>query len=79
MLVDASHTSSIAKLLRLPADHRDEGTSATSVLAALHGVESARVHDVAGNLRPVRVAEAVVAVRPRRSDAPHGGKGSLLS
>ncbi len=79
LMVGASRKSFIAKLLGLPADHRDEGTYATSVLAALHGVEFARVHDVAGNLRAVRVAEAVVAVRPRRSDAPHGGKGTLLS
>ena len=60
VLLGASRKSFIGNVLSLSASERLEGTLATTALAAWHGVEIVRVHDVAPN---VRIAKMVAAVR----------------
>jgi dihydropteroate synthase len=61
VLVGASRKAFIGKVLGgLGAGERLEGTLAVSALAAAAGADIIRVHDVAANLRAVRMAEAVV-------------------
>ncbi len=54
----------------VPADRRDEATTATSALAAVAGAWGVRVHEVRGSLDAVRVAAAWRAARPARPGAP---------
>ncbi len=60
LLVGASRKSFIGKVLGLGPGERLEGTLAVSALAVAAGADIVRVHDVAANLRAVRMAEAVV-------------------
>jgi dihydropteroate synthase len=59
VLVGASRKSFIGRVLDLEVGERLEGTLAVSALAAAAGADLIRVHDVAANLRAVRMAEAV--------------------
>jgi len=60
LLVGASRKSFIGKVLELEVGERLEGTLAVSALCAAAGADLVRAHDVAANLRAVRMAEAVV-------------------
>lgn len=60
ILLGSSRKSTIGKVLALPADERLEGTLATTVLGIAAGVDIVRVHDVAANVRAVRMADAIV-------------------
>jgi len=59
ILLGTSRKSTIGKVLDLPAAERLEGTLATTALAAQAGVDVVRVHDVAGNRRAARMADAI--------------------
>jgi dihydropteroate synthase len=59
ILLGASRKSVIGNVLNLPAGERLEGTLATTALAAWQGVEMVRVHDVAANMRVVRMVAAI--------------------
>lgn len=63
VLLGASRKSVIGQTLDLPVDQREEGTIVTTVMAVLNGCSFVRVHDVAGNLRAVRMAEAIMKAR----------------
>jgi len=59
LLLGASRKSVIHHVLNLPVDERLEGTLALTSLAAWHGIEIIRVHDVRANLRAARMASAL--------------------
>ena len=59
VLMAASRKSVIGQTLDLPVDEREEGTLAISVYAAMKGCEMVRVHDVAKNVRALRMWEAI--------------------
>jgi len=65
VLLGASRKSFIGKTLDIdsPAE-RLEGTLAVTALAVARGARIVRVHDVAANVRVVRMAEAVTMTRP---------------
>lgn len=67
ILLGSSRKSVIGNVLDLPVNERLEGTLATTAIAAWHGVELIRVHDVAAN---VRVTKMVAAIRAARSTSP---------
>lgn len=71
VLLGTSRKSTLGRLLDLPADQRVEATVATTVLAAMAGVDIVRVHDVRENARAARVADAVV-----RGWRPDGWSGA---
>jgi len=60
ILVGVSRKSVIGHVLGGGPGERLEGTLATTVLAAVQGVELVRVHDVLENARALRMAEAVL-------------------
>lgn len=60
VLLGVSNKSVIGNTLNLPVDERLEGTLAVSVYAALKGVKYIRVHDVAANVRAVRMIERIM-------------------
>ncbi len=59
VLLGASRKSVIGLTLDLPADQRLEGTLVTTVFAVLKGCMFVRVHDVAANVRAIRMTEAL--------------------
>lgn len=59
MLLGTSRKSVIGLALDLPVTERVEGTLVTSVYAVLAHYAFVRVHDVAANLRAIRMAEAI--------------------
>jgi dihydropteroate synthase len=59
LFLGASRKSVVSHVLDLPAAERLEGTLAITSLAAWHGVELIRVHDVQANLRAARMAAAL--------------------
>ena len=63
VLVGVSRKSVIGYVLGGTPEERLEGTLAAGVLAAWQGVEFVRVHDVAANLRAIRMAEAILSAR----------------
>jgi dihydropteroate synthase len=65
-MLGASRKSTLGKVLDLPAGERLEATIATTVLAVAAGLDMVRVHDVQGNVRAARMADAVV--RGRRGE-----------
>ncbi len=67
VLLAASRKSVIGLSLDLPAEERLEGTLATTVLGVLHGAAFVRVHDVAPNLRAIRMTQAIL-----QEEKPHG-------
>lgn len=60
LLVGASRKSFIGLTLGLPADQRDEGTAATTVLAIQAGADIVRVHNVRINVRAARMVDAIL-------------------
>ena len=66
LFLGASRKSVVSHVLDLPPGERLEGTLAITSLAAWHGIELIRVHDVQANLRAARMA---AAIRARGSEA----------
>ena len=62
LLVGVSRKSVIGYVLGGGPAERLEGTLATTVLAAVQGVELVRVHDVLANARALKMAEAVLGL-----------------
>lgn len=60
VLLGASRKSFMGKVLNLPAGDRLEATLATSGLAVMRGAAIIRVHDVAENVKLVRMTEAML-------------------
>jgi dihydropteroate synthase len=60
LLMGTSRKSSIGAVLDLPEDQREWGTAATVALAVAYGADIVRVHDVAGMLQVVKIADATV-------------------
>jgi dihydropteroate synthase len=73
LFLGASRKSVVSHVLDLPPGERLEGTLAITSLAAWHGVELIRVHDVQANLRAARMAAALRAAAGQGPGAP--GKG----
>lgn len=67
LLLGASRKSVVSHVLHLPAAERLEGTLAITSLAAWHGVELIRVHDVQASFRAARMAAALRAAGEGRS------------
>ena len=65
LFLGASRKSVVSHVLDLPPGERLEGTLAITSLAAWHGVELLRVHDVQANLRAARMAAALHAAGAR--------------
>jgi dihydropteroate synthase len=63
LLLGASRKRVIGNVLGLPTDQRLEGTVTTTVFAVLKGCMFVRVHDVAENVRAIRMAEAILGER----------------
>lgn len=59
VLLGASRKSMIGLALDLPVTEREEGTIATSVIAAMKGCDFVRVHDVRANVRALKMTEAI--------------------
>ena len=60
VLLGTSRKSVIGLTLDLPVDEREEGTLATSVLGAIKGCQSVRVHDVEKNVRALKTTDAIL-------------------
>lgn len=60
LLLGASRKSVIGLTLDLPLEERLEGTLVTTVFGVTAGCSYVRVHDVAANVRAVRMAEAIL-------------------
>ena len=60
MLLGTSRKSVIGLTLDLPANEREEGTIVTTVQAVQAGWNFVRVHNVLGNARAVKMAEAIL-------------------
>lgn len=60
VLLGTSRKSVIGLTLNLPADQREEGTLATTVMAVEKGCMFVRVHNVEANARAVRMTEAIL-------------------
>lgn len=60
VLLGTSRKSVIGLALDLPVTEREEGTMATSVIAAIKGCDFVRVHDVRANVRALRMTEAIL-------------------
>lgn len=59
LLLAASRKSVIGLTLDLPVEEREEGTLVTTVLAAEHGWQMVRVHDVKKSVRAIRMVEKI--------------------
>ena len=66
MLLGSSRKSVIGLTLDLPAGDRLEGTLATTALAVMAGYGFVRVHDIAANVRMIRMLEAVRGFRDKQ-------------
>ena len=60
VLLGTSRKRVIGTALDLPVDERDEGTAATTVIGRMKGASLFRVHDVKGNYRALKMAEAIL-------------------
>ncbi len=60
VLLGTSRKSVVGLTLDLPVTEREEGTIATTVLAVQKGCQFVRVHNVKGNVRAIKMAEAVL-------------------
>jgi dihydropteroate synthase len=60
MLLGTSRKSVIGLTLNLPADQREEGTLATTVMAVMKGYAFVRVHDVKANRRAIQMTRAIL-------------------
>lgn len=59
ILLGTSRKSVIGLTLDLPVEERLEGTLATTVIGVMKGAAFVRVHDIAANIRAIRMAEAI--------------------
>ncbi len=59
LLLAASRKKFIGNILDVPADQRDIGTAATTVIGIAKGARIVRVHDVKTNLEAAKVADAI--------------------
>jgi len=64
LLIGCSRKSFIGAVLDLPPEERLEGTLAAHVLAARHGAQVVRAHDVRAHVRALRVADAIRSAAP---------------
>ncbi len=62
ILLGTSRKSVIGLTLDLSVDQREEGTIATTVLGRQKGASIFRVHDVKGNYRALKMAEAILDI-----------------
>ena len=60
VLLGTSRKSVIGLTLNLPAQEREEGTLATTVLGMMKGCSFVRVHDVEKNYRAIKMTEAIL-------------------
>ncbi len=60
VLLGTSRKSMIGLTLDLPADEREEGTLATTVMGMMKGCSFVRVHDVRTNYRAIKMTEAIL-------------------
>ena len=60
ILLGTSRKSMIGLTLDLPADQREEGTMATTVMGVMCGCGFVRVHDVRTNARAIKMTEAIL-------------------
>ncbi len=60
VLLGASRKSVIGLTLDLPVTEREEGTLVTTVMAVLKGCQFVRVHNVKGNVRAIKMAQAIL-------------------
>lgn len=60
VLLGTSRKSMIGLTLNLPAQEREEGTLATTVMGVMKGCSFVRVHNVKANVRAVRMTEAIL-------------------
>lgn len=60
VLLGTSRKSMIGKTLNLPADQREEGTLATTVMGVMKGCSFVRVHNVRANRRAVDMTHAIL-------------------
>lgn len=60
VLLGTSRKSVIGLTLDLPADQREEGTLATTVMGVMSGCSFVRVHDVKANYRAIKMTEAIL-------------------
>ena len=67
MLLGTSRKSVIGLTLNLPADQREEGTLATTVMAVMKKYAFVRVHDVASNKRAIQMTEAILGAGTKES------------
>ena len=67
MLLGTSRKSVIGLTLDLPADQREEGTLATTVIAVMKKYAFVRVHDVKANKRAIQMTKAILAAGPEES------------
>ncbi|MEK4299079.1 dihydropteroate synthase [Oceanobacillus sp. FSL W8-0428] len=59
LLLAASRKRFIGDILDVPADKRDIGTAATTIIGIAKGARIVRVHDVKTNLEAAKVADAI--------------------
>lgn len=64
LLIGTSRKSFLGKLAGVPVEERLPGTLASVVLAALHGADLVRVHDVAATRQALLVTRAIVGASP---------------
>ncbi|MEL7648840.1 MAG: dihydropteroate synthase [Sedimentibacter sp.] len=60
VLIGTSRKSIIASILDVPPKDRDVGTSATTVLGVVQGMDIVRVHNVLINAQAAKVADAII-------------------
>jgi dihydropteroate synthase len=65
ILTGTSRKRFIGEITGRPAEERDVGTSATTVVARMKGSAIFRVHDVATNMDALKIAEAVLSSHAR--------------
>lgn len=66
LLLGCSRKSVVGLTLDLPVEERLEGTLATTVIAVMKGCMFVRVHDIAENVRAIRMIEAILSAGGRQ-------------
>lgn len=67
LLVGMSRKSMIGKLLHIPPEKRLTGSIACAVIAAMKGARIVRVHDVKETVEAMRIVEAIISARDKKS------------
>lgn len=57
----------IGKLLHIPPEKRLTGSIACAVIAAMKGARIVRVHDVKETVEAMRIVEAIISARDKKS------------